>query len=250
LEEKAMDDFVGKRVLVTGGSKGIGLGIARYFAEAGAKVAICGRKEANLVKAREQLGEVVTLAAHLGKAEEVEQLFSTVQTTFGSLDILVNNMGMNIFTPFTVEADIGLWDKIMEGNLKSAFLCCRQAFPLMKTNGGVIVNLSSIAGHRAAPGMGIYGIAKAGLNMLTKVLAKELASYRIRVNAVAPGMVETDFSKPFWGNDDILKELLKGIPLGRIARIQDVVRAVAFLSSDQSDYLTGEIISVSGGAEA
>ena len=245
-----MDDFVGKRVLVTGGSKGIGLGIARYFAEAGAKVAICGRKEANLVKAREQLGEVVTLAAHLGKAEEVEQLFSTVQTTFGSLDILVNNMGMNIFTPFTVEADIGLWDKIMEGNLKSAFLCCRQAFPLMKTNGGVIVNLSSIAGQRAAPGMGIYGIAKAGLNMLTKVLAKELASYGIRVNAVAPGMVETDFSKPFWGNDDILKELLKGIPLGRIARIQDVVRAVAFLSSDQSDYLTGEIISVSGGAEA
>jgi len=245
-----MDDFVGKRVLVTGGSKGIGLGIARYFAEAGARVAICGRKEANLVKARDQLGEVVTLAAHLGKAEEVEQLFSTVQNTFGSLDILVNNMGMNIFTPSTVEADIGLWDKIMEGNLKSAFLCCRQAFPLMKTNGGVIVNLSSIAGQRAAPGMGIYGIAKAGLNMLTKVLAKELASYGIRVNAVAPGMVETDFSRPFWGNDDILKELLKGIPLGRIARVQDVVRVVAFLSSDQSDYLTGEIISVSGGAEA
>jgi NAD(P)-dependent dehydrogenase (short-subunit alcohol dehydrogenase family) len=250
MEKKAMDDFVGKRVLVTGGSKGIGLGIARYFVEAGAQVAICGRKEANLVKAREQLGEVVAVAAHLGKAEEVEQLFSTVRNTFGGLDILVNNMGMNIFTPSTVEADIGLWDKIMEGNLRSAFLCCRQAFPLMKTNGGVIVNLSSIAGQRAAPGMGIYGIAKAGLNMLTKVLAKELASYGIRVNAVAPGMVETDFSRPFWGNDDILKELLKGIPLGRIARVQDVVRVVAFLSSDQSDYLTGEIISVSGGAEA
>ena len=245
-----MEDFVGKRVLVTGGSKGIGLGIARYFAEAGARVAICGRKEANLVKAREQLGEVVTVAAHLGKAEDVEQLFRTVRDTFGGLDILVNNVGMNIFTPSTVEADIGLWDKIMEGNLRSAFLCCRQAFPLMKTNGGVIINLSSIAGHRAAPGMGIYGIAKAGLNMLTKVLAKELASYGIRVNAVAPGMVETDFSRPFWGNDDILKELLKGIPLGRIARVQDVVRVVAFLSSDQSDYLTGEIISVSGGAEA
>ena len=245
-----MDEFVGKRVLVTGGSKGIGLGIARYFAVAGAKVAICGRKEANLVKAREQLGEVVTVEAHLGKAEAVEQLFGTVRQTFGGLDILVNNMGMNIFTPSTVEADIGLWDKIMEGNLRSAFLCCRQAFPLMKTNGGVIVNLSSIAGNRAAPGMGIYGIAKAGLNMLTKVLAKELASFGIRVNAVAPGMVETDFSRPFWGNDDILKELLKGIPLGRIARVQDVVRVVAFLSSDQSDYLTGEIISVSGGAEA
>ncbi len=245
-----MDDFVGKRILITGGSRGIGLGIARYFVEAGAKVAICGRKEANLVKAREELGEVVTVAAHLGKAEEVEQLFSTVRDAFGSLDILVNNMGMNIFTPSTVEADIALWDKILEGNLKSAFLCCRQAFPLLKTKGGAIVNLSSIAGHRAAPGMGIYGIAKAGLNMLTKVLAKELASYGIRVNAVAPGMVETDFSRPFWGNDDILKELLKSVPLGRIARVQDVVRVVAFLSSDQSDYLTGEIISVSGGAEA
>jgi NAD(P)-dependent dehydrogenase (short-subunit alcohol dehydrogenase family) len=250
LEEKAMEDFVGKRVLVTGGSKGIGLGIARHFTETGARVAICGRKEANLAKAREELGEVLAVAAHLGKAEDVEQLFRTVRDTFGGLDILVNNVGMNIFTPFTVEADIGLWDKIIEGNLTSAFLCCRQAFPLMKDKGGVIVNLSSVAGHRAAPGMGIYGIAKAGLNMLTKVLAKELASYGIRVNAVAPGMVETDFSRPFWGNDDILKELLKGIPLGRIARVEDVVRVVAFLCSDQSDYLTGEIISVSGGAEA
>ena len=245
-----MEDFVGKRVLVTGGSKGIGLGIARHFTETGARVAICGRKEANLAKAREELGKVLAVAAHLGKAEDVEQLFRTVRDTFGGLDILVNNVGMNIFTPSTVEADIGLWDKIIEGNLKSAFLCCRQAFPLMKDKGGVIVNLSSVAGHRAAPGMGIYGIAKAGLNMLTKVLAKELASYGIRVNAVAPGMVETDFSKPFWGDDDILKELLKGIPLGRIARVQDVVRVVAFLSSDQSDYLTGEILSVSGGAEA
>jgi len=250
VKEKVMDDFVGKRVLVTGGSRGIGLGIARHFVEAGAKVAICGRKEANLEKAREQLVDGITVAAHLGKPEEVERLFSTIGKAFGGLDILVNNMGMNIFTPSTVEADVGLWDKIMEGNLKSAFFCCRQAFPMMKTNGGVIINLSSIAGHRAAPGMGIYGIAKAGLNMLTKVLAKELASCGIRVNAVAPGMVETDFSRPFWGNDDILKELLKGIPLGRIARVQDVVRVVAFLSSDQSDYLTGEIISVSGGTEA
>jgi NAD(P)-dependent dehydrogenase (short-subunit alcohol dehydrogenase family) len=244
-----MEGFVGKRVLVTGGSKGIGLGIARYFVEAGARVAICGRKEANLLKAREALGQVVSVAAHLGKAEEVEQLFRTVEQECGGLDILVNNMGMNIFTAATAEADVGLWDKIMEGNLRSAFLCCRQAFPLMRKTGGVIVNLSSVAGQRAAPGMGIYGIAKAGVNMLTKVLARELAAYGIRVNAVAPGMVETDFSRPFWGNEDILNELLKSIPLGRIAKVEDVVRVVAFLASDQSSYLTGEIISVCGGAE-
>jgi NAD(P)-dependent dehydrogenase (short-subunit alcohol dehydrogenase family) len=250
LKEQAMDDFIGKRVLVTGGSRGIGLGIARAFASAGARIAVCGRKETNLMKAREELGEAITVAAHLGKAEAVEQLFQTVQKEFGGLDILVNNMGMNIFTPATAEADIGLWDKIMEGNLKSAFLCCRQAFPLMKQSGGVIINISSIAGHRAAPGMGIYGIAKAGVEMLTKVLARELASYGIRVNAVAPGMVETDFSRPFWGNDDILKELLKGIPLGRIAKVEEVVRVVTFLASDQSSYLTGEIISLAGGAEA
>ena len=98
--------------------------------------------------------------------------------------------------------------------------------------------------------MGIYGIAKAGMNMLTKVLAKELASYGIRVNAVAPGVVETDFSKPFWSDESILKEILKGVPQGRIAKIDDVVQTVDFLASEKSSHLTGEIISLCGGAEA
>ena len=245
-----MGEFEGKRILVTGGSRGIGFGIAKHFTEQGGRVAICGRKEANLQKAREKLGRIVTVSAHLGKAEDVERLFAEVQKEFGGLDILVNNMGMNIFTPSTVEADISLWDKIITDNLKAAFLCCRQAFPLMKEKGGVIVNISSIAGNRAAPGMGIYGIAKAGINMLTKVLAKELALSHIRVNAVAPGVVETEFSRPFWSNESILKGILQGIPMGRIAKIEDVVQVVDFLSSERSAYLTGDIISVSGGAEA
>jgi NAD(P)-dependent dehydrogenase (short-subunit alcohol dehydrogenase family) len=250
MEETCMGEFENKRVLVTGGSRGIGLGIAGHFASQGARVAICGRKEANLQKAKEGKKDLLTISANLGKAEEVEKLFDSIRSEFGGLDILVNNMGMNIFTPSTIEADVALWEKIMDSNLKSAFLCCRQAFPLMKEKGGGIINISSTAAHRASPGMGIYGIAKAGMNMLTKVLAKELASYGIRVNAVAPGVVETDFSKPFWSEESILKEILKGVPQGRIARIEDVVQAVAFLASEKSSYLTGEIISLCGGAEA
>lgn len=241
-----MGEFENKRVLVTGGSRGIGLGVARHFAGQGAWVAVCGRKEVNLQKAQEEIGNLLTIQANLGKAEDVENLFIRLRSEFGGLDLLVNNVGMNIFTPSTVEADVALWEKIMDSNLKSAFMCSRLAFPLMKERGGAIINISSTA----APGMGIYGIAKAGMEMLTKVLAKELASYGIRVNAVAPGVVETDFSKPFWSDEAIVKEIVKGIPQGRIAKIEDVVQAVDFLASSKSAYLTGEIISLCGGAEA
>jgi NAD(P)-dependent dehydrogenase (short-subunit alcohol dehydrogenase family) len=245
-----MGEFENKRVLVTGGSRGIGLGIAKFFAAEGAWVAVCGRKEANLQKAKEEAGSLLTYQANLSKADDVENLFINIRSEFGGLDLLVNNVGMNIFTPSTAEADVGLWEKIIDSNLKATFLCSRLAFPLMRERGGSIINISSTAAHRSAPGMGIYGIAKAGIEMLTKVLAKELVLYKIRVNAVAPGVVETEFSKPFWSEEVFLKEILKGIPQGRIAQIEDVVRAVAFLASQQSAYITGEIISLSGGAEA
>lgn len=248
-------DFSGKIALVTGGSRGLGKAIALALAERGAKVAICGRKQENLDRAAEEFKkrgfDLFTRAAHAGKSDQMSALFKSLEERFGKLDILVNNVGTNVLTPLLAEADEGLWDKLMETNLKSAFLASALAFKLMKKNGtGKIINISSVAARRASRGMGIYCVAKAALEMLTKVLAVELASDHINVNAVAPSVVKTQFSQPFWSNETLLQEILRAIPIGRIAETGDVLGAVLFLASSLSDFITGEIITVDGGATA
>ena len=245
--------FEGKVGLVTGGSRGLGRAIALAMAERGANVLICGRKQQNLdeaAEAFEQRGlKVVTHTANVGQTEHVAALFEVVREKFGKLDILVNNVGMNILTPAVVQADEGLWDKIIQSNLKSAFLTSSRAVGLTKTaGGGKIVNISSIAAKKAARGMGIYCVAKAGMEMLTKVLALELAQDNINVNAVAPCVVKTQFSAPFWSNEALLKEITRTIPFGRIAETGDVIGAVLFLASGLSDFITGEVVTVDGGA--
>jgi NAD(P)-dependent dehydrogenase (short-subunit alcohol dehydrogenase family) len=244
-----------KVALITGGSRGLGRDMALAMAEKGARVAICGRKRENLDQAvqefRDRGLDVLAQTANVGQSDEVKTLFDAVGERFGRLDILINNVGTNILTPSVVEADEGLWDKIMQTSLKSAFLVSRQAVPMMKQGGGgKIVNISSTAARKASRGMGIYCVAKAGLEMLTKVLAVELASDRITVNAVAPCMVKTKFSEPLWSNDGIYNEIIKTIPMGRIAETGDVVGAVLFLVSDFSDFVTGEVITVDGGSMA
>lgn len=248
-------NFSGKVALVTGGSRGIGMAIAMAMAEKGAQVAICGRKEQNLDLAVEEFAkkglQVVAKATNVGQSAQVTDLFNTVDQRFGGLDILVNNVGTNILTPSVAEADEGLFDKLMETNLKSAFLASAEAVKRMrKRGGGKIINISSIAGRKASRGMGIYCVAKAGVDMLTKVLAQELAPDRINVNGVAPGVVRTKFSQPFWSNEGLLNEILKTVPMGRIAEPDDVVGVVLFLASPLSDYVTGEIIAVDGGSMA
>ena len=129
------------------------------------------------------------------------------------MDVLINNVGMNLLTGSVVDTEPATWTKIIESNLTGTFLCSRKAAMIMRgQKSGRIVSISSIAGRKAAPGMGIYGIAKAGIEMLTRVLAFELAQFNIQVNAVAPCMVKTDFSKPFWSNDDLRAQIEKGIP--------------------------------------
>jgi len=243
-----------KIVVVTGGSRGIGLEIARVLLEENARVVICGRKQENLDAALESLGNderVAAVTAHIAKTEDVTRLFDAVKERYGTIDILVNNVGMNLLTLSVADTDPALWQKIVDTNLSGTFLCARAAAGLMKERKqGKIVNITSIAGRRASPGMGIYGVAKAGVEMLTKVLASELAPFNIQVNAVAPSMVRTEFSRAFWSNKELHDEIVKSIPLGRIAEPMDVVHPVLFLASGASDYITGQTIVVDGGSTA
>ena len=213
-----------KVVVVTGGSRGIGLEIAKMLLAQNARVVICGRKQEGLDAAKEQIdaGEDRFLAvqAHIAKEEEVENLFEKTKEVFGRLDVLINNVGMNIVTS-VVDAELSLWNKIIESNLNGTFLCSRKAGRIMREQkSGKIISISSIAARRAAPAMGIYGIAKAGIEMMTKVLAQELAPFNIQVNAVAPSMVKTDFSKVFWSNQDLHDQIVKTIPLRRCCFLQ------------------------------
>jgi NAD(P)-dependent dehydrogenase (short-subunit alcohol dehydrogenase family) len=242
-----------KVVVVTGGSRGIGFHIARMLLAENANVAICGRKQEGLDAAAALLGNtdrLITVCAHIGKEDEVESLFGKTLARFGRLDALVNNVGMNMITGVT-DADPSLWRKIIDTNLTGTFLCARKAGQIMRgQNKGKIVSITSLAAHRASPAMGIYGIAKAGIEMMTKVLAQELAPHNITVNAVAPGMVRTDFSKPFWANPDLYPNIVKSIPLGRIAEPGDVAHAALFFCSEGSDFITGQTLLVDGGASA
>ena len=253
--DKMSLDISGKIALVTGGSRGLGKAIAMAMAEKGAHVIICGRKRENLdiaVADFKKTGlDLMARVANVGKSDQVRDMFLAIEERFGKLDILVNNVGMNILTPAVIAADEGLWDKIIETNLKGPYLASTQAAGLMKkAGGGKIINISSIAAKRAARGMGIYCVAKAGLEMLTKVLAIELSNDHINVNAVAPSVVRTQFSQPFWSNKDLLKEIIKTIPMGRIAETDDVVGTVLFLASGLSDFITGDVITVDGGSMA
>ena len=239
--------------VVTGGSRGIGLEITRMLLDQGAKVAICGRKPDGLEAAATDLAagdNLLAVSAHVAHAEDVDALFNLTLETFGRIDGLVNNVGMNIVSGL-VDADPGLWNKIIDSNLNGTFLCSRKAGQIMREHkGGKIVSISSLAGRRSAPFMGIYGVAKAGIEMMTKVIAQELAPFNIQVNAVAPGMVRTKFSEPFWSSNEIYEQIIKTIPLARIAEPADVARAVLFLCSEASDFITGQTIMVDGGASA
>ncbi len=253
---KGIFSLDGKNALITGGSRGVGFSIAMGFAEAGVKnIAICARKEPDLIEAKEKIeakgAKVIAIPAHLGKVEDIDNLFKEVADKLGTLDILVNNVGMNIFTPQVVDADVGVWDKIMDVNLKSVFLVSQRGAKMMREKArGKIINVSTVAARKATPGLGIYGVAKAGMEMLTKVLAVELAPYNIQVNAIALAMIKTKFSEPLWSNPDLRKQIESTNPMGRIGEPDEVVGAALYLASDASSFVTGSVMTLDGGTTA
>ncbi len=246
----------GKLAIVTGGRRGIGRAIALAMAEAGADVALCDRvtDDGELAAVAEEIQRLgrraLAVKADVTRKADVDNLVQVVMGEFGAIDILVNNVAMNIMAPLLELGEDG-WDKVINTDLKGYYLCCQAAGrKMVDRKGGRIINIASTAAMKAAPGMGAYCIAKAGVVMLTRVLALELAQYNIQVNAIAPYMVRTKFSQPLWSDARTLEQIEAEIPLGRLAETKDVIGAVLFLASDASGYITGHTIVVDGGLSA
>jgi NAD(P)-dependent dehydrogenase (short-subunit alcohol dehydrogenase family) len=245
-------DLTEKVAIVTGGSRGIGREIALAFAGAGARVVVASRKQEGVdavaAEITERGGTALAVAAHMGQEEAVIALVEQTVEAFGGVDITVNNAATNPhFGPLTT-ATAAQWDKIVEVNLRGAFFLCQQVIPLMQERGaGKIINVASIAGVKPQPGMGIYSVSKAGLIMLTQVLAQEMGPSNIQVNAIAPGIIKTRFSSVLWQTPSIAEALQKHTPLGRLGDVDDVVGAALYLASPLSDYVTGSVLLIDGG---
>jgi len=247
--------LTGKVALITGGSRGIGRAIALAFAEAGADLVLSSRdkrppeleKVAEEIRARGR--RAVAIPAHVGKRAEVQNLVQKTLQEFGRIDILVNNAGANPVLSSIVDLEEEAFEKVLEVNLKGAFLMSKAvAGEMIKQGGGRIINISSISGLRArADGTGAYCISKAALNMMTQVMARELAQHNILVNAIAPGSIKTDFSRVNWTDPERRVHRIREIELKRFGEPEEVAGLALFLASEASSFVTGEIIRVDGG---
>ena len=243
----------GKVALVTGGSRGIGAVTAIGLAKAGVNVAVASRKLADLEKVAAEIRRLgrksLAVEAHIGRMNELQPLVDKVVAEFGRIDILVNNAGTNPVMAPVLELEERAWDTIINLNMKGLFFLSQAVARVMKENGGGrIINVASVFGYKPDVGNGIYSISKAGIIQITRVLALEFAEYNIRVNAIAPGFVNTRMTNARWTiTPDDKPKYLEKILMKRFAEPEELVGTMIYLASDASSYMTGETIIVDGG---
>ena len=252
---KDIFDLTDRVAIITGGSRGIGRSIAEEFARRGARVVITARKPEELEETaaaiRAEGGDATAVVAHAGRDDAMDALVAGVMASHGRIDILVNNAATNVAFSLLKDIDPAAWDKTIELNLRGPFLLSQKVVRAwMEKNGGNIINMCSVASFKADFMMGAYSVSKAGLMMLTKVMAKELGQFGIRVNGIAPAVIKTKFSKVLYETPEIRKRAEDQAALGRVGEWNEVAGAAVFLASDASSYVTGSILNVDGGTLA
>ena len=242
-----------KVAVVTGGTRGIGLEIVRVFLKNNAKVVLFGSREESVNKALEELKNensnyvVSGYYPDLTSIDSVKEVFEKIKNEYGRIDILVNNAGVSSSIPFS-DYTMEEYDRVMDINVKSVFVCSKAALEYLKETRGNIINTSSMVSIYGQPAGVMYPACKFAVNGMTKSLSRELAPFGIRVNAVAPGITETDMVKNL--PEAMIEPLIKTIPLGRIGTPKDIAYACLYLASEMASYVTGEILQVDGAARS
>jgi NAD(P)-dependent dehydrogenase (short-subunit alcohol dehydrogenase family) len=245
--------MTGKVALITGGRRGIGKALALGFAQAGADVAICSRTieggelEAVADEIKKLGRRALAIRADVSRRPDVENMVKRTVTELGAIDILINNAGTTV-RGWLLETDEDVWDEIIDTNLKGCYLCSQAVGRIMvEQQRGNIINIASIAGLKPMPFRTANSISKAGVIMLTRVLARELGKYNVRVNAIAPGTVRTPLNESWISDPEFVDSRLPYIPLGRFGEVNDIAGAALFLASDAASWITGHTIVVDGG---
>ena len=238
--------------VLTGASRGIGRAIAEAFAREGARVVICGRKQDTLDAVAAGIatagGHAVGVACHVGRAEDIRRLVETTLGRFGRIDILVNNAGTNIAQEPVLEVDETKFDKMVEINLKSAFRLIQAVAPGMcRQSRGAILNIASISGLRPQHQGMLYSMTKAALIMMTRSYALELGPYGVRVNAIAPGLIQTALSEYYWKDEARLAGILEHQPVRHLGQPAEVAEMAVLLASSRGSFITGQTIVIDGG---
>jgi NAD(P)-dependent dehydrogenase (short-subunit alcohol dehydrogenase family) len=247
-----MFSLAGKIAIVTGSTRGIGRAIAEAFAGAGATVVVTGRSPDLAERVAAEVahggGMSMAVAADISNSADVERLIRTTVERFGRVDILVNNAAVSPFFKKAESVTEDEWNEVIQVNLTGTFLCAQAAGRVMiEQKSGRIINISSVGGQVALPRLVAYCAAKGGIEQLTRVLAVEWAQHNVLVNAIAPGYVETDLTRGLRENPKLQETIVRRTPLGRLAKVEEIVGAAIYLASDAASYVTGQTLYVDGG---